>query len=213
MLLDTFLARGVSPSCIHIVSNIPAADNDTLDAAYLPFGVTVHEHRHSDLEAAFFAGKELHIAATFAATRRKIAAFFLQHFAVGSDRYAAAIHPTAYLAQGVSHGPGVQVGPATVIAPFTALGEHVFVNRSVSLGHHNTIGDYVNINPGVIMSGRCDIGPGVTIGSGAVIVDRIRIGAGSVIGAGAVVTRDIPEGVVAYGNPAKVIRETDRTLN
>jgi acetyltransferase-like isoleucine patch superfamily enzyme len=39
------------------------------------------------------------------------------------------------------------------------------------------------------------------------VVDQIAIGAGSVIGAGSIVTRDIPAGVIAYGNPAKVVRE------
>jgi acetyltransferase-like isoleucine patch superfamily enzyme len=39
------------------------------------------------------------------------------------------------------------------------------------------------------------------------VVDQITIGAGSVIGAGSIVTRDIPAGVIAYGNPAKVVRE------
>jgi acetyltransferase-like isoleucine patch superfamily enzyme len=47
----------------------------------------------------------------------------------------------------------------------------------------------------------------VTIGAGATVVDQITIGAGSIIGAGSLVTRDIPAGVIAYGNPAKVIRE------
>jgi len=37
-------------------------------------------------------------------------------------------------------------------------------------------------------------------------VARVRIGADAIVGAGAVVTRDIPEAVVAYGAPARVIR-------
>ena len=38
------------------------------------------------------------------------------------------------------------------------------------------------------------------------ILPGVTIGAGSVIGAGAVVTKDVPEGVVAVGNPARVLR-------
>ena len=52
----------------------------------------------------------------------------------------------------------------------------------------NTIGDYVNIG------GDCIILKGVTIGDG------------SVIAAGSVVTKDIPRGVIAGGNPCKVIK-------
>ena len=53
----------------------------------------------------------------------------------------------------------------------------------------------------------------VWIGAGAVILPGIRIGKGSVIGAGSVVTRDVPEHVVAVGNPCRVLRaikERDR---
>lgn len=50
------------------------------------------------------------------------------------------------------------------------------------------------------------IGDDVWIGAGAVILPGITIGKGSVIGAGSVVTKDIPENVVAVGNPCKVLR-------
>ncbi len=45
---------------------------------------------------------------------------------------------------------------------------------------------------------------GASIGSGAVILCGITIGAGAMIGAGAVVTRDVPAGMLAFGNPAKI---------
>ena len=51
------------------------------------------------------------------------------------------------------------------------------------------------------------IGNRVWIGAGAVILPGVTIGDGSVIGAGSVVTKDIPPGVVAAGNPCRVMRE------
>jgi maltose O-acetyltransferase len=45
------------------------------------------------------------------------------------------------------------------------------------------------------------------IGSGAMILAGVTIGSRSVIGAGSVVTRDVPDGVLAAGNPCRVIRE------
>lgn len=51
----------------------------------------------------------------------------------------------------------------------------------------------------------------VWIGAGAIILPGVTIGEGSVIGAGSVVTKDIPAGVVAVGNPCRVLRKiTDR---
>ena len=51
------------------------------------------------------------------------------------------------------------------------------------------------------------IGNNVWIGGNACIMPGVKIGDNSVIGAGSVVTKDIPEGVVAAGNPCKVIRK------
>lgn len=50
------------------------------------------------------------------------------------------------------------------------------------------------------------IGDNVWLGGGAIVCPGVTIGENSVIGAGAVVTKDVPSGVVAVGNPARVIR-------
>ena len=51
------------------------------------------------------------------------------------------------------------------------------------------------------------IGNNVWLGGGVIVCPGVTIGDHSVIGAGAVVTRDIPESVVAVGNPARVVRQ------
>jgi maltose O-acetyltransferase len=50
------------------------------------------------------------------------------------------------------------------------------------------------------------IGSGVWIGGGSIVLPGVNIGANTLIGAGSVVTRDIPAGVVAAGNPCRVLR-------
>ena len=52
-----------------------------------------------------------------------------------------------------------------------------------------------------------EIGSDVWVGGGAIICPGVKIGSKTVIGAGSVVTRDIPAGVLAAGNPCRVIRE------
>lgn len=54
-----------------------------------------------------------------------------------------------------------------------------------------------------------EIGADVWVGGGAIILPGVRIGARSVIGAGSVVSRDIPDGVLAAGNPCRVIRPVE----
>ena len=51
------------------------------------------------------------------------------------------------------------------------------------------------------------IGDNVWIGGGVIIMPGVTIGDNSVIGAGSVVTKDIPAGVIACGNPCRVVRE------
>ncbi|MEG0018971.1 MAG: sugar O-acetyltransferase [Oscillospiraceae bacterium] len=51
------------------------------------------------------------------------------------------------------------------------------------------------------------IGNNVWIGGGSIILPGVTIGDNAVVGAGSVVTRDIPNNVIAYGNPCRVIRE------
>ncbi len=46
----------------------------------------------------------------------------------------------------------------------------------------------------------------VWLGGGAIVLPGVTIGADTVVGAGAVVTRDLPAGVVAVGNPARIVR-------
>jgi len=50
----------------------------------------------------------------------------------------------------------------------------------------------------------------VWIGFGCIILPGVRIGAGSVIGARSVVAQDVPAGVIACGNPARIVREVPR---
>ncbi len=53
------------------------------------------------------------------------------------------------------------------------------------------------------------IGDDVWVGGGTIICPGVLIGARSVIGAGSVVTKNIEEGVIAVGNPCRIIREVE----
>jgi maltose O-acetyltransferase len=60
---------------------------------------------------------------------------------------------------------------------------------------------------GVEFARPVHIGSRVWLGGGAIVLPGVTIGDGSVIGAGSVVTRDIPAGVLAHGNPCRVVRQ------
>ncbi len=107
------------------------------------------------------------------------------------------------------------------------LGERVFFNFNCVVLDvcRVTIGDFTLFGPAVQIytathplsttrtavpakSGKpIEIGSDVWVGGGAIICPGVKIGSKSVIGAGSVVTKDIPAGVLAAGNPCRVIRE------
>jgi sugar O-acyltransferase (sialic acid O-acetyltransferase NeuD family) len=104
-------------------------------------------------------------------------------------------------------GIGALINSKVSIAAHTTIGDFVSINRHVSIGHHTVISDYCSINPGTNIAGNVTIGEGTTIGMGTNILHQVKIGKNTIIGAGSVVTKDIPDNVVAYGSPCKVIRD------
>lgn len=62
-------------------------------------------------------------------------------------------------------------------------------------------------NAGFEMAQPITVGDNVWFGGNVIVLPGVKIGSNSVIGAGAVVTKDIPAGVLAYGNPCRVVRE------
>ena len=96
---------------------------------------------------------------------------------------------------------------------------HIYVGDRVMFGPNVTIATANHpIEPelrgrGLQYNRDVRIGENAWIGAGVVIVPGVRIGKNAVIGAGSVVTKDIPESVVAAGNPCRILRrvgERDR---
>ncbi len=87
------------------------------------------------------------------------------------------------------------------------IGEGAFIAPGVCLAcsGHSLVGE--ERVKGIGTSAPITLEKNVWIGANATIVGGVTIGEGSVIGAGSVVLHDIPAGVVAAGNPCKVIRE------
>jgi acetyltransferase-like isoleucine patch superfamily enzyme len=61
----------------------------------------------------------------------------------------------------------------------------------------------------IVYQGPIVIGDYAVVGLGSIVLPGVTIGRGSIVGAGSVVTKDVPDGVVVGGNPAKVICTTD----
>jgi sugar O-acyltransferase (sialic acid O-acetyltransferase NeuD family) len=128
---------------------------------------------------------------------------------INEHQFINIIHKSAAISSTAALGFGVHINSLVSVAAFSKLGNFVSVNRNASVGHHTVIDDFVTINPGAHIAGFVNIGEKSLIGMGSVILDGIRIGKNTIIGAGSVVTKDMPDNVVAYGNPCIVIRKNE----
>ncbi|MBM7842079.1 bifunctional UDP-N-acetylglucosamine diphosphorylase/glucosamine-1-phosphate N-acetyltransferase GlmU [Herpetosiphon giganteus] len=112
----------------------------------------------------------------------------------------------AHLMEHVHMGNFGEVKNAT-LGPGTKMGHFSYIGDA-------TIGENVNIGAGTITCNftadgkkhRTEIGANAFIGSDSMLRAPVKIGEGAITGAGSVVTKDIPDGGVAVGMPARVIR-------
>lgn len=139
-------------------------------------------------------------------SKKKVIEDYLRRFPRAEESFRPAVHAFTSVSRTAKLGCGTFIEPGVVVAPHASIGNFVSINRNVSVGHHTRIGAWSMINPGVDISGTCEIGESVSIGIGVSVFDGLQIGEGSVIGGGSVVTKDVPAGVLAYGNPCKTVR-------
>lgn len=118
---------------------------------------------------------------------------------------AAAVSAAATISPSVQLGAGPQIIAGAVINAATSLGRATIVNTNASVDHDCRIGDYVHVAPGVALGGSVIVGDGAFIGLGARVLPGLRIGHDTIVGGGAVVIRDVPDGTVVVGNPARPV--------
>jgi len=115
-------------------------------------------------------------------------------------------HPSAVIAASAKIAMGTALLARSHVGPGSRIDSFCILNTGSSVDHDCQIQDFASLAPGVFTGGLVEIGEGSAVGVGASISDRISIGSHSVVGTGSVVVRDIPDHVVAYGCPARVVR-------
>ncbi|MGI6709363.1 MAG: NeuD/PglB/VioB family sugar acetyltransferase [Dethiobacteria bacterium] len=119
-------------------------------------------------------------------------------------------HPSAIISADAKIGQGVLIEAGCLITPNPAIGNNVVVNTGSQVNHDNIIEDHVYMASGVILSGAVRINENALIDDGVIVTLGRMVGRSSIIGAGSVVTKNIEDNMIAYGNPAKIIRKNDK---
>jgi sugar O-acyltransferase (sialic acid O-acetyltransferase NeuD family) len=138
-------------------------------------------------------------------TRGLIAAKVEQ--AVPGFHFVAAVHPGAVVSRHACVGRGALVLAGAIISSKCCVHEFCTVWTGASLDHDSTLEAFSSLAPGVVTGGNVRVGAYSAVCLSAGIVHGVSVGTQTVVGAGSLVLDDLPDYVVAYGNPARVIRK------
>ena len=116
---------------------------------------------------------------------------------------ATVVHPAATISRYVTLGAGTVVMAGAVVNVDSQIGEAAIINTGATIDHDCWLADGVHICPGGHLSGNVRVGHCSMVGVGGAVKQGITIGNQAVIGAGAVLIRNVGEGMVVVGNPAR----------
>ena len=121
-------------------------------------------------------------------------------------QFVNAIHPSVVIGNNVKLGVGIVAMAGCIFNPKSQIGDFTFFATGAQIEHDCQIGDFASISAGSVTGGYVKLGKFSTITLGVTVVDRLEIGENTVVGSGSVVTKSLPDNVLAYGSPAKVMR-------
>jgi sugar O-acyltransferase (sialic acid O-acetyltransferase NeuD family) len=120
---------------------------------------------------------------------------------------ATLVHPSVYVPDSTRIGSGTIICMDSFVSCDVTIGENVLVQSHASIGHDCQIGNHAVLSSFVSLAGKCRVGERAYIGMSVPVKETIKIGKDSIVGMGSVVLRDIQDGMIALGNPARPMKE------
>jgi len=113
------------------------------------------------------------------------------------------IDKTSIVSKNAIIDEGTFIGKGAIVNAGVRIGKNCIINTGAIVEHDCVIEDFVHIGPGSVLSGGVIVEQRTHIGTNSTIIQYKKIGRDTIIGAGSVVTRNIKNGVKAYGNPCR----------
>lgn len=124
-------------------------------------------------------------------------------------KLATLIHPNVVIPKDSRIGQGVVINLGDYISCGVNIEDNVFLQQYVVIGHDSVLQRHGVLSAFVAIAGHCSIGEGTYIGMHVPVKENTSIGNNVIVGMGSCVLRDIPDDVVALGNPARAMAKNE----
>lgn len=121
-------------------------------------------------------------------------------------KLATLVDDTAVISASAIISAGAIIFPGCFVSSAASLGANVALVAGALIGHHASIGDNCVISGHVNVGGACSVGSESYVGMGTQVKEHTTIGWATIVGMGSVVFKDIPDEVIALGNPCRPMR-------
>ena len=119
------------------------------------------------------------------------------------------VHPDVVIPHSTSIGKGTIICKFLSITCDIVIGNNVYIHPNVCIGHDSIIGEHTVVSSYVDVAGDCQIGSSTFLAINVCMRQGISIGSYTIVGMGSVVHRDIPNNVIALGNPARPMKKNE----
>ena len=126
---------------------------------------------------------------------------------VPNFEFVNAIHPSVIIGNNVKLGFGIVAMAGCIFNPKAVIEDFTFFATGSQVEHVCFIDKFSSLSAGSVTGGYVRLGKFSAITLGVTVIDRVEIGENTVVGSGSLVVKSLPDNVLAYGNPAKIIRE------
>lgn len=120
-------------------------------------------------------------------------------------KLATLIHPKVFIPESTKIKAGTVINSGSFISCGVEIGDNVYIQPMANIGHDSRISSHCVISVFASIAGSCLIGECTYIAMSVPVKENTLIGCNTIIGMGSIVLRDIPDNVIALGNPARAM--------
>lgn len=122
---------------------------------------------------------------------------------------ATLIHPNVHIPDTAQIGRGVTIQEGCFISCNSEIGDYVYIQPKVAIGHNDIIKEGCVISAMANLAGSVEIGKYTYVGLSSAFKEGVKVGEYSIIGMYSAVYKDIPDEMIAMGNPARPMKRNE----